>query len=108
MRRRIHVLLVLLVAAVTLTPAPPAFASSTFSGYYTNSYGTAMPMVVALHGCTQTTGDFAAGTRWNALAETKGFIVLYVQQSYYLNSALCWKTIPLPPPGRAVSWSASR
>jgi poly(hydroxyalkanoate) depolymerase family esterase len=104
-RRRVRVLLVLLLAAVGLTPALPAHASSTFSGYYTNSYGTlyyegyvptsyhagtAVPMVVALHGCTQTTGDFAAGTRWNAKAEAQGFIVLYVQQSYYLNSALCW------------------
>lgn len=105
MRNRIRLLLVLLLAAVALSPASPAHASSTFSGYYTNSYGTlyyegyvptsyhagtAVPMVVALHGCTQTTGDFAAGTRWNTLAESKGFIVLYVQQSYYRNSALCW------------------
>ena len=105
MRNRIRLLIVLVLAAFALTPASPAHAATTFSGYYTNSYGTlyyegyvpssyhagtAVPLVVALHGCTQTTGDFAAGTRWNAQAEAQGFIVVYPQQNYYLNNALCW------------------
>ncbi|MCU1603281.1 MAG: phaZ1 [Frankiales bacterium] len=105
MRHRIRIVLVLVAAALALSPVAPAQASSTFSGYYTNSYGTlyyegfvpssyragtALPLVVALHGCTQTTGDFAAGTRWSTKAESQGFLVVYPQQSYYQNSALCW------------------
>ncbi len=52
--------------------------------------GTAVPMIVMLHGCTQTPDDFAAGTRMNALADQKQFIVVYPQQSVFANPALCW------------------
>ena len=48
------------------------------------------PLVVMLHGCQQTATDFAAATRMNALAERKGFAVLYPQQSASADSHRCW------------------
>jgi poly(hydroxyalkanoate) depolymerase family esterase len=52
--------------------------------------GTPVPMIVMLHGCTQTVSDFAAGTQMNALADQKQFIVVYPQQSSLANASLCW------------------
>lgn len=50
----------------------------------------ALPLIVMLHGCTQDVDDFAAGTRMNALAEERGFLVVYPQQSSQANPSRCW------------------
>ena len=52
--------------------------------------GAALPLVIMLHGCKQTATDFAASTRMNALAERKGFAVLYPQQSQAADANRCW------------------
>lgn len=52
--------------------------------------GTAVPLIIMLHGCTQTPTDFAAGTQMNALADQKQFIVVYPQQTSTYNSEDCW------------------
>lgn len=49
-----------------------------------------LPLVVMLHGCTQDPDDFAAGTRMNALAEARGFFVLYPEQAARSNANRCW------------------
>ena len=49
-----------------------------------------LPLVVMLHGCTQTSDDFAAGTAMNALAQAQGVIVLYPEQSREANPQRCW------------------
>jgi len=49
-----------------------------------------MPLVVMLHGCTQSPDDFAAGTRMNALADQLGFVVVYPAQSGGANGSKCW------------------
>jgi poly(hydroxyalkanoate) depolymerase family esterase len=56
----------------------------------TRYVGKPLPMVVMLHGCTQTPDDFAAGTRMNALAEERGFFVLYPGQTRAANGSRCW------------------
>lgn len=48
------------------------------------------PLVVALHGCTQTASDFAAGTRFDSVAERAGAYVLYPEQSVHANPRRCW------------------
>jgi poly(hydroxyalkanoate) depolymerase family esterase len=49
-----------------------------------------LPLVVMLHGCEQSAVDFAQGTRMNALGESKGFGVLYPQQSARAQRNRCW------------------
>ncbi len=43
--------------------------------------GQALPLVVMLHGCTQTPDDFATGTRMNMLAEERACFVVYPAQA---------------------------
>lgn len=100
--------LVVLGGGVVLSlPAPTAHASSgtwhsftyissqgtrNYAVYTPANYqpGTPVPLIVMLHGCTQTVSDFAAGTQMNALADQKQFIVVYPQQSSLANASLCW------------------
>jgi poly(hydroxyalkanoate) depolymerase family esterase len=59
--------------------------------YVPSSYcGQALPLVVMLHGCTQTADDFAAGTRMNAIAEERGCFVVYPEQPVAAHPARCW------------------
>lgn len=105
MRLRALLLSAILPAALLALPAPPAHAATWFSGTYSNSQGSryyegfvpssyqagvAMPLVVGLHGCTQEAEDLRTATRFNALAEEKGFLVVYPQQTTFANSARCW------------------
>ena len=48
------------------------------------------PLVVMLHGCTQSAEDFARGTQMDALAEEMGFIVAYPEQTQAANQQKCW------------------
>lgn len=48
------------------------------------------PMLVMLHGCTQSADDFALGTQMNRLADRHGFLVVYPEQASHANPSTCW------------------
>src|SRR3954453_17517352 len=56
------------------------------SGYQ----GQPLPLVVMLHGCTQSPEDFAAGTRMNFIAEEQTCFAVYPAQRSEANQAKCW------------------
>jgi poly(hydroxyalkanoate) depolymerase family esterase len=84
-------------------PAARTRAESFIAGHFKNEAGARdyklfepardggpLPLVVMLHGCTQDPDDFARGTRMNALARARGFLVLYPAQSQRGNAQRCW------------------
>lgn len=48
------------------------------------------PLVVALHGCSQTAEEYDRGTGWSSLADRLGFVVLYPQQQQSNNPKNCF------------------
>ncbi|MEU0601810.1 PHB depolymerase family esterase [Streptomyces sp. NPDC006393] len=48
------------------------------------------PLVVALHGCTQSAGDYHAHSGWQKFADQWGFAVVYPQTSSANNSLSCF------------------
>lgn len=48
------------------------------------------PLVVVLHGCTQTAGGYDRAAGWSALAATHGFALLFPEQVRANNANLCF------------------
>jgi poly(hydroxyalkanoate) depolymerase family esterase len=48
------------------------------------------PLVIALHGCTQTADEYDYGTGWSSLADKLGFAVIYPQQQPANNPRNCF------------------
>ena len=81
-------------------PAPGTFVGGDFSSphgkltykLYTpqGSSRRRLPLLVMLHGCTQSAAGFATSTGMNKLADEFGFLVLYPQQSATANPNRCW------------------
>jgi len=69
-----------------------AHGSSAFMLYVPSGLraGQRIPLVVMLHGCTQSPDDFAIGTQMNQLAEEQIFLVAYPAQPSSANAQKCW------------------
>jgi poly(hydroxyalkanoate) depolymerase family esterase len=48
------------------------------------------PLVVVLHGCTQTAADYDHGSGWSAFADRHGFALLFPEQQRSNNPNLCF------------------
>ena len=57
--------------------------------------GTPRPLVVGLHGCSQSASHFAYITGFNHLADTEGFLVVWPEQNIVSNTSLCWNWFSL-------------
>jgi poly(hydroxyalkanoate) depolymerase family esterase len=88
------------VATPDIAPTGGKFIEATYSSqagtrayklYIPSRYeGRTLPLIVMLHGCTQSPDDFAAGTRMNLIAEEQTCLVVYPAQSTEANTAKCW------------------
>src|SRR2546423_6620103 len=91
-------------AAAVALPAPPAGAAglTQVTGFGSNPGNLLMyayvpaslppgaPLVVALHGCTQTAGDYYSDAGWSKFADSAPFAVVYPQQQSANNSSQCF------------------
>jgi poly(hydroxyalkanoate) depolymerase family esterase len=75
-----------LVASYSNQAGSRAYKLYVPSGYQ----GQPLPLIVMLHGCTQSPDDFAAGTRMNLLAEEHTCLVAYPAQAASANASKCW------------------
>jgi len=88
------------VSTPDIVPAGGKFVEATYSNpagtrayklYIPSRYqGQALPLIVMLHGCTQSPDDFAAGTRMNLIAEEQTCFVVYPAQPSAANPGKCW------------------
>ncbi|RED94942.1 extracellular catalytic domain type 1 short-chain-length polyhydroxyalkanoate depolymerase [Marinoscillum furvescens] len=58
--------------------------------YIPNNMPSNAPLVLVLHGCTQTASSYASESDWNSLADTYGFYIIYAQQKSSNNSSECF------------------
>ena len=91
--------------ALILGGAVPAAAGTWIHGTATNAYGTRefdlfvpasygadreIPLVVGLHGCTQTAADFAGLARLADFGDRHDVLVLTPSQNPFVNPTRCW------------------
>lgn len=58
--------------------------------YIPEGLASGAPLVVVLHGCTQTPGDYDRGSGWSTAADQHGFAVLFPEQQRANNPNLCF------------------
>ncbi|MFI2607463.1 PHB depolymerase family esterase [Kitasatospora sp. NPDC018619] len=113
-------------AAPAPAPAPPTVAAMTagggfqqVTGFGTNPGNLAMytyapaglpsgaPLVVALHGCLQSAGDYYRNSGWTKFADQYGFAVVFPQTSSANNSLSCFSWFDASKAARGVGEARS-
>ncbi|MGI9059808.1 MAG: extracellular catalytic domain type 1 short-chain-length polyhydroxyalkanoate depolymerase [Ktedonobacteraceae bacterium] len=68
-----------------------AVGKRTYKLYIPSGFtGQPLPLLIMLHDCTQSSVDFARGTRMNVLAEKELCFVAYPEQAQPANTSKCW------------------
>jgi poly(hydroxyalkanoate) depolymerase family esterase len=69
-----------------------AAGTRSYQGYVPSTYraGTPVPLVVVLHGCTESADAIRSLTQFDKLAEANNFIVVYPEQPQSANYLHCW------------------
>lgn len=103
--RYLHRFLLILTTAFGLLAATPSWAGQWEFGLYASLAGsreyqvwlpsgytgnTPLPVVLMLHGCGSEPNSMAAVSRYNTLADSEGFIVVYPRQNVSVNPMRCW------------------
>jgi poly(hydroxyalkanoate) depolymerase family esterase len=72
--------------------AANGYGTREFNLYVPAGYvaGNEVPLVVALHGCTQTAEEFAGLARFSEFADRRGVLVLMPIQNPFVNPTRCW------------------
>jgi poly(hydroxyalkanoate) depolymerase family esterase len=100
-------------SAPIVVPDGAQFLAATFTNdagsrpyklYVPSGYraGELVPLIVMLHGCTQSPDDFAAGTRMNEIAEERNALVVYPGQTGAANMQKCWNWFSKSDQGRGT------
>ncbi len=98
-RRAVSLPLLLPVIALAARPASAlepiaSFGSNpgelTMAAHLPEGLPAGAPLVVILHGCSQTAADYAAGSGWQTLADTLGFALLAPEQKTSNNANRCF------------------
>lgn len=78
--------------------AAGSYTSESYNGRTYKKYvptgadgSTEIPLVVMLHGCTQSPDSFKDETQMNAVAEAENFVVIYPDQTSSANFNECWQ-----------------
>jgi feruloyl esterase len=58
--------------------------------YVPKNVGFAPPLVVVLHGCTQSAASYDVGAGWSTLADKYGFVLLFPEQTQANNPKTCF------------------
>ncbi|MFC4565561.1 PHB depolymerase family esterase [Nocardiopsis mangrovi] len=101
-RTLLALLVALLCAATALAPPARAAALTEVTGFGTNpgalrmfsyvpdSAGSGAPLVVLLHGCTQTAAGYHANSGWQKYADAAGIVLVYAEQRTANNASRCF------------------
>ncbi|MDB4937930.1 MAG: Poly(3-hydroxybutyrate) depolymerase [Labilithrix sp.] len=73
------------------TVAVESHAGRSVRVFVPSKVATNTPLVVMLHGCTQTADDFAVATQMDDIAEKEGFVVAYPEQSADTIATRCYR-----------------